>query len=110
MRSTRSRWRRHEDQQPVKTLAADGANEALRVRVCLWCADRRVDHFDPFAAEDLVEGRGELAVAVVDQEAHPLEDAGEAEIPRLLGDPAAGRVTNRSPASSSACSRPRVTC
>jgi hypothetical protein len=81
-----------EDQQPVKTLAADGANEALRVRVCLWCADRRVDHFDPFAAEDLVEGRGELAVAVVDQEAHPLEDAGEAEIPRLLGDPGAGGV------------------
>src|SRR6266516_2445587 len=81
-----------EDQQPVKTLAAEGANEALRVRVCLWRAERCVDHFDPFAAEDLVEGRGELAVAFVEQEAHPLEDAGEAEIPRLLGDPAAGRV------------------
>src|SRR5512132_2224154 len=44
-----------EDQQPVETLAADGANEALRERVCLWCADRRVDHFDSFAAEDIVE-------------------------------------------------------
>jgi hypothetical protein len=28
----------------------------------------------------------------VDQEAHPLEHAGEAEVPRLLGDPIAGRV------------------
>src|SRR5437660_11014358 len=60
-----------EDQQPVETLAADGANEALRERVCLWCVDRRMDHFDSFAAEDLVEDGGELAVAVVDQEAHP---------------------------------------
>jgi hypothetical protein len=43
-----------------------------------------VDHLDPFAAKDLVEGGGEFAVAVVDQEAHPLEHAGEAQIPRLL--------------------------
>jgi hypothetical protein len=28
----------------------------------------------------------------VDQETHPLEQAGEAEVPRLLGDPAARRV------------------
>jgi hypothetical protein len=45
-----------------------------------------VDHLDPFAAEDLVEGRGELAVAVVDQESHPLEQAGEAKVARLLGN------------------------
>jgi hypothetical protein len=35
-----------------------------------------VDHSDAFAAKDLVEGGAELAVAVVDQEAHPLEQAG----------------------------------
>jgi hypothetical protein len=51
-----------------------------------------VDHLDAFAAEDLVKGGAELAVPVVDQEARPLEDAGEAEVARLLGDPGAGRV------------------
>jgi hypothetical protein len=35
------------------------------------------------AAEDLVEGGGELAVSVVYQEAHPFEDAGGAEVPPL---------------------------
>jgi hypothetical protein len=38
------------------------------------------------------EGAAELAVAVMDQEAHPLEDAREAEFARLLGDPCPGRV------------------
>jgi len=69
-----------EDQQPVKTLAADGANEAFGVGVCLWCPEWRLDHLDPFAAEDFVEGSGELAVAVVDQEPDPLEYAGEAQL------------------------------
>src|SRR5262249_12133978 len=81
-----------EDQQPVETFGADGADEALGVGVCPWCADGRVDHFDPLAAEDLVEGGSELAVAVMDQKAHALEHACEAEIARLLGDPGAGRA------------------
>ena len=34
----------------------------------------------------------ELAVSIVDQEPHPLEDTGEAEVAGLLGDPGAGRV------------------
>lgn len=51
-----------------------------------------VDHVDAFAAEDIVEGGAELAVAVVDQEVHPLEQAGEAEVACLLGDPGPGRV------------------
>ncbi len=55
-----------EDQQPVETFGADGANEALGVGVCLRGANRRVDDIDPFAAEDLVECAAELAVAVVD--------------------------------------------
>jgi hypothetical protein len=45
-----------------------------------------------FAAEDLIEGRGELAVAVVDQKSHPFEQAGEAEVARLLGHPGAARI------------------
>src|SRR5919197_6125442 len=64
-----------DDQQPVETFGADGADEALGVGVRLRCLDRRVDHLDPFAAQDLVEGGGELAVAVVLQEPHPLEQA-----------------------------------
>jgi hypothetical protein len=51
-----------------------------------------VDHVEAFAAEDLVEGGAELAVAVVDQEVHPLEQAGEAEVACLLRDPGPGRV------------------
>jgi hypothetical protein len=81
-----------EDQQPVETFGADSADEALGVRVCLRCADRCLDHRDAFAAEGLVEGAAELAVAVVDQEADPLEDACEAEVARLLSDPGAGWV------------------
>jgi hypothetical protein len=81
-----------EDQQPVETLVADGADEPFRVRVRLWGLHRRVDDLDSFAAEQLVEGGGELAVAVVDQETRPLENAGEAEVARLLDGPRSRRV------------------
>jgi hypothetical protein len=81
-----------EDQQPVQAFGPCSPHEAFGVRVRMRRADRRVDHLDRFAAEDLVGGGAELAVAVVDQEAHPLEQAGEAEVPRLLGDPGARRV------------------
>jgi hypothetical protein len=53
---------------------------------------RRVDDLDAFAAEHLVEGGGELAVAIVDQETHPLDNVGEAEVARLLKDPGSGRI------------------
>jgi hypothetical protein len=36
-----------EDQQPVQTIRADGANEALGVGVRLRCADRSVDYSMP---------------------------------------------------------------
>jgi len=81
-----------EDQEPVETLRSDGADEALGVRVCPGCADRCVDHLDPFAAEDLVEGGAELAVAVMDQEVRPLEQAGEAQVARLLRHPRTRRI------------------
>src|SRR5207247_3920786 len=77
---------------PVETLGADGADEAPGVGVCLWRTDRRMDHFDAFAAEDLVKGGAELAVPVMEQEARPLEDAGEAEVAGVLRNPGAGRV------------------
>ena len=65
-----------EDEQPVETLGADGADEALSIGIRLRCADRRLDHLDRFTAEDLVEDGAELAVAVVDEEAHPFEQTG----------------------------------
>src|SRR5262249_30271788 len=64
---------------------------ALGVGVRLGGSDRRVDHLDPFAAEDLVEAGAELAVAVVDQDPRPLEQTGEAEVASLLRDPGASR-------------------
>jgi hypothetical protein len=44
-----------DDQQPVETLGADGADEALGIGVCLWRTDRRLDDIDALAAEDLVK-------------------------------------------------------
>jgi hypothetical protein len=35
---------------------------------------------------------GELAVAIVDRETHPLDNVGEAEVARLLKDPGSGRI------------------
>jgi hypothetical protein len=58
-----------EDQQPVQTLLTDRAHPTLGVRVCVGRPDRCLDHPDALGAKDLIEGRGELGVPVVDQEA-----------------------------------------
>jgi len=76
-----------DDQEPVEALVADRADESLREGVRLRRLHQRVDDRDSFAAEQLVEGGGELAVAIVDQETRPLEKVGEAEVARLLDDP-----------------------
>src|SRR4029453_8857627 len=81
-----------EDHQPGETLVADGADESLRVGVRLRRLHGGVDDLDAFAAEHLVERGGELAVAIVDQETHPLENVGAAEGVRLLKDPRSGLV------------------
>jgi hypothetical protein len=57
-----------EDQQPVQAFGSCGPDEALGVRVGLRRAKRRLDHVDACGAEDVVEGGGELRVAVADQE------------------------------------------
>src|SRR6266571_6591850 len=94
MRSTRSRWRRFADQEPVEALGAGGADEALGERVRLRRSHRRLDDLDSFAGEDGVEVAAELAVPVVDEEAKRrsplLERPGE--LAGLLGDPWSGRV------------------
>ena len=78
-----------EDQQPLETLSADGADEALGERVRVRRAHRCLDHPDAFAGEDGVEATSELGVAVADQEAELclllLERPGD--LPGLLGDP-----------------------
>ena len=57
------------DQEPIETVTADGSDPALGERVGVWRTKRRADDLDALALEDVVEGAGELAVAVADQEA-----------------------------------------
>jgi hypothetical protein len=57
-----------DDQKPVETLGADGADKSLCVGVRLRRLHRRTDHRDSFAAEHFVEGGGEFAVAIMNQE------------------------------------------
>jgi hypothetical protein len=54
-----------------------------------------LDHFDPFAVEDLFEGGAEFGVAVVNEEADALEEAAEVEVARLLSDPGARRFAGQ---------------
>jgi hypothetical protein len=80
-----------DDQKPVEAVAADGADPAFGERVRLRHPERGADDLDAFALEDGVEGAGELAVAVVDQEADRRRSLGQrpGKLPRLLDSPAA---------------------
>ena len=57
-----------EDQHPVETLAADGADEALGKSVGSRGSERRADGPDPLGAEHFVETCRELGVSVPNQE------------------------------------------
>ena len=63
------------DEQPVETFAADAADPAFHVRVCVRRPDRGSDNACSLAAEECVERVGELGVPVVDQEARLLTAA-----------------------------------
>jgi hypothetical protein len=65
------------DEEPVEAVTADAADPAFGERVCLRRAKRSADDPDALAAENLVEGMGELAVAVVDQKARRCCSLGE---------------------------------
>jgi len=52
------------DQEPVEAVAADGAHPALGERVRLRRPAGGADDLDALAAENIVEGVAELAVAV----------------------------------------------
>src|SRR4051812_24410207 len=83
-----------EDQEPVEALAANSADPALDVRVRVRGANRRTDDPDTCALEQPIEGRGELAIAVMDEEAHLAAAIVEVDqqVARLLRDPGRVRV------------------
>ena len=61
-----------ENEQRVQALLAQRAHEALSVRVGVRRPERGAYHPDPLGPEDLLEGRAELRIAIVDQEARRL--------------------------------------
>lgn len=56
------------DQQPVQTLGPDRPDPALGDRVGIWRLDRGLEDLGAVGDEDVVEGAGELAVAVTKEE------------------------------------------
>jgi hypothetical protein len=82
------------DQEMVQAFPAHGANPALGNGVGVRGLDRCADDLGADRAPEVIEGPGELAVAVADQE----PDGGGLLIKRggqvagLLGDPGAGGV------------------
>jgi hypothetical protein len=82
-----------EDEDPVEAVGAERAHPAFGVGVRVRRLDRRADHLDPLAAEDVVEGAAELRVAVMDEKPEqPLVAELHDEVARLLGDPATVRI------------------
>jgi hypothetical protein len=83
-----------EDQQPVEALTTNAADPALGVRIRVRRLDRRPDHSDSFASEDVIEAAAELGVAIVNQEAERLLTIVEVhqQVARLLRGPGACRV------------------
>jgi hypothetical protein len=77
------------DQEMVQALLAHGADPALGDGVSVRRLDRRTDDLGTDRASDVVEGPGELAVTVTDQEPDDggLFIAGAEKVAGLLGDP-----------------------
>ena len=83
-----------EDEDSVEAIGAECSDPALGVSVRVRCPDRRADHGDPFALEDVIAAATELGVAIVDQQAERLLVSIERhqQVRRLLGDRGAGWV------------------
>src|SRR4051812_2331036 len=83
-----------DDQEVVEAFTAQGADETFRDRIRPGCPDRGVDDADVGAGEYGVEGGGELAVPVADQEPEPVGAVAEVhqQVAGLLGNPGAGGV------------------
>ena len=82
------------DQDVVEAFPAERADEALHDGIRPRCPYRSAD--DPYVGtgEDRVEGGGELAVPVADQEPEPVGAVAKVheQVAGLLGDPSAGGV------------------
>ena len=76
-----------QNQQPVETFRADGANESLGDAVRLRRAKRRPNDLHPLASEHLVKGIGEFLIPIANQKPQrfrtlghrPRQPAGPAE-------------------------------
>ena len=92
-RRTTSRCR-GPDQEVVEAFPAQCPDEPFRDRVRSRCTDRGSDDLDVVGSEHGVEGRGELAVSVADQESEPVGAVAEfpEQVAGLLGDPSSGWV------------------
>jgi hypothetical protein len=85
---------RSSDQHVVEAFATQGTDEALNDCIRSRCSDRAAKDGDVGAGEHRVEGGGELAVPVADQESELLGTVAEVDqqVAGLLGDPSAGGV------------------
>src|SRR6266536_3092463 len=83
-----------EDQDPVQALGPDGAYPALRVGVGFRRPRWGLERLDTGCGEHRAERRGELAVAIPNEQPEPIRALVEAhqQIPGGLGDPRAGGV------------------
>jgi len=59
-----------EHEYVIEAIFADGAHPAFGERIRSWRAHRGEDRLGADRGEDVVEGRGELGVAVADEEPH----------------------------------------
>jgi hypothetical protein len=77
-----------DDQEVVEAFPSQGADEPFRDRIRAGCPDRGADDPHVSTGEDGVEGRGELAVPVADQEPEPVGSIAEVnqQVAGLLGD------------------------
>jgi hypothetical protein len=82
------------DQKLVEAFAPQCFHEAFRYRVRSWCPDGGADDADVGACEHGVEGGGEFAVSVADQELELIGVIAEVheQVAGLLGDPGCGGV------------------
>jgi hypothetical protein len=83
-----------DDQDVVEEFAADGADEAFGDGVGPRCLHGRPDDLDAARGEDGVEGRGELGVAIADEEPQSPASVVEVhgQVAGQLSQPRAGRV------------------
>ena len=83
------------DQEVVEAFAAQGADEAFGNRLGAGCPDGTAEDADVGAVEHGVEGRGELAVPVADQEPELLGAVAEVhqQVAGLLSNPGPGGVS-----------------